>query len=381
MPSIAHLILGGIVGLCFYYLNKEKFTKTHVFIFFLCNYLGPDVGWVLGIGYYTHSLIFWPLFAVLLAFFYHYFTRFTIKIDGIKNIEIIDLEGYKLHYVNTYLLVLGAGLLHNYLDGIMNKVGEFRIIPQLTDNYEEIFWTLNDFNTFGEFGIVPTHFLFSIVVGVSLIFGFVFLFIWFLKKNSLKAGIIIWIYILGFVIFFYLAGSIITLFHPDGGAIIYIGIFWASPLILCVLSTKEFNFIKRDENGLIKLKRRHTDKGLVKLILIIACLSIFGLILFIFSVLGLIYHEEIVRSIYSNNEDRISEYFSYREFYMLFLAMVIFQLVISIVNIINAIGLALKNKYMWKFAVYSNLIFSWTIIGLTIACALNETSVKKIIKL
>ena len=66
---------------------------------------------------------------------------------------------------------------------------------------------------------------------------------------------------------------------------------------------------------------------------------------------------------------------------MLFLAMVIFQLVISIVNIINAIGLALKNKYMWKFAVYSNLIFSWTIIGLTIACALNETSVKKIIKL
>ena len=151
--------------------------------------------------------------------------------------------------------------------------------------------------------------------------------------------------------------------------------------MLCVLSTKEFNFIKRDENGLIKLKRRHTDKGLVKLILIIACLSIFGLILFIFSVLGLIYHEEIVRSIYTNNGDRISEYFSYREFYMLFLAMVIFQLVISIVNIINAIGLALKNKYMWKFAVYSNLIFSWTIIGLTIACALNETSIKKIIKL
>jgi len=381
MPSIAHLILGGIIGLCFYYLNKEKFTKTHVFIFFLCNYLGPDVGWVLGIGYYTHSLVFWPLFALLLAFFYHYFTRFTIKLDGIKNIEIIDLEGYKLHYVNTYLLVLGAGILHNYLDGIMNKVGEFRIIPQLNDNYEETFWTLNDFNTFGEFGIAPIHFLFSIVVGVSLIFGFVFLFIWFLKKNSLKAGIIIWIYILGFVIFFYLAGSIITLFHPDGGAIIYIGIFWASPLILCVLSTKEFNFIKRDENGLIPLKQRHIDKGLVKLILIIACLSIFGLTLFIFSFLGLIYREEIVKSIYSNNGDRISEYFNYREFYMLFLAMVIFQLVISIVNIINAIGLASRNKYMWKFAVYSNLIFSWTVIGLTIACALNETSVKKIIKL
>ncbi|MHA1467401.1 MAG: hypothetical protein ACTSP6_04895 [Promethearchaeota archaeon] len=381
MPSIAHLILGGIVGLCFYYLNKEKFTKTHVFIFFLCNYLGPDVGWVLGIGYFTHSLVFWPFFALLLAFFYHYFTRFTIKIDGIKNIEIIDLEGYKLHYVNTYLLVLGAGILHNYLDGIMNKVGEFRIIPQLTDNYEETFWTLNDLNTFGQYGILPIHFLISIIVGVSLIFGFVFLFIWFLKKSSIKKAIMIWIYILVFVIFFYLAGSVITVFHPDGGAIIYISIFWASPLILCVLSTKEFNFIKRDENGLIPLKQRHIDKGLVKYILIIACLSIFGLIMFIFSVLGIIYHEDIVRRVYTNNGDRISEYFSYSEFNLLFLAAVIFQLVISIINIISAIGLASRNKYMWKFAVYSNLIFSWTIIGLTIACALNETSVKKIIKL
>jgi hypothetical protein len=178
-----------------------------------------------------------------------------------------------------------------------------------------------------------------------------------------------------------LVGSIVTLFHPDGGAIIYVTIFWASPLILCVLSTKEFNFIKRDEKGLIKLKKRHIDNGLGKLILIIACSLIFGLILFIFSIYGIIYHEDIVRRVYTNNGDRISEYFSYSEFNLLFLAMITFNLVISILNIISAIGLASRNKYMWKFAVYSNLIFSWTIIGLTIACALNETSVKKIIKL
>ena len=93
------------------------------------------------------------------------------------------------------------------------------------------------------------------------------------------------------------------------------------------------------------------------------------------------YHEEIVRRVYTNNGDRISEYFSYSEFNLLFLATVIFQLVISIINIISAIGLLLKNKIMWKFAVYSNLIFSWTIIGLTVACALNETSIKKRFKL
>ncbi|HEY0090292.1 MAG TPA: hypothetical protein VGB37_15695, partial [Candidatus Lokiarchaeia archaeon] len=91
MPSIAHLILGGIIGLCLYYISDGKFTKTHVFILFLCNYLGPDVGWVLGIGHYTHSLTFWPIFAIVLAYLYRYFTRFTIKTEGFKKFEIIDL--------------------------------------------------------------------------------------------------------------------------------------------------------------------------------------------------------------------------------------------------------------------------------------------------
>ena len=167
MPSIAHLVLGGVIALCFYYISNGKFTKTHAFIFFLCNYLGPDVGWVLGIGRFTHSLLFWPLFALILAYLYHYFTRFTIRIDSIKNVEIIDLEGYKLHYFNTYLLVLAAGILHLYLDGIMNKEGEFRIIPQLPLNYEGLYWTLNDFFIFGEEGVLQIHFLISIFIGVT----------------------------------------------------------------------------------------------------------------------------------------------------------------------------------------------------------------------
>ena len=380
MPSIAHLVLGGTIAICLYYISNGKFTKTHAFIFFLCNYLGPDVGWVFGIGHITHSLIFWPLFAIILSYFYHYFTRFTIKIDGIKNVELIDLEGYKLHYLNTYLLVLAAGILHLYLDGLMNKGGTFRIIPQLLSNSEELFWTLNDFIVFGEEGVLQIPFLISMFIGVSLIFGFVFLYVIFLKKNSKKTAIIVCIYIVGFVIFFYLAGSVITMVHPDGGAIIYVCIFWASPLILCVLSTREFKFIKRDENGLIKLKEKSADKRIGKLFFIIAWLLIIGLLLISTSILGFLFNDVILKNAYSNYGDSISPYFNQSEFLILLITIETINLVISLINFFCVIGLLFKNKHVWKFTVYYHLILSWTIIGLIIACALSENSLKKSIK-
>ena len=380
MPSIAHFVMGGIIGICLYYISDRKFTKTHVFIFFLSNYLGPDIGWVFGIGHFTHSLIFWPLFAVILTFFYHYFTRFTIKIDGIKNIEIIDLEGYKLHYFNTYLLVLAAGILHNYLDGMLNKEGEFRIIPQLSLNSEEKYWTLNDFNVFGKESMIQFHFLFAIIIGVALIFGFVFIYVWFLKKNSKQNAMIVFFYVIGFLVFFYLVGNMATMFHPDGGAIIYISIFWGSPLILCALSTKEFKFIKRGENGLIKPWRESANKRFSKRYLIIAWFFFTGLLLMLASIYYLAYSKAILRRIFSNYGDEISQYFSYNEVYVLIITIGIFNLVLSLINFICVLGLLFKNRGVWKFAVYYNLLLSWTIIGLTIACALSENSFKETFK-
>ena len=374
MPSIAHLVMGGIIGICLYYISDGKFSKTHVFILFLGNYVGPDVGWVLGVGRFSHSLLFYPLFAVGLAYVYRYFTRFTIKINGIKDIEIIDLENYKLQYINTYFLVLAGGIMHLYLDSIMNKQGEFRIIPQLPFNFEEYIWTLEDFVNFGYDGVIQIYFLISIVVGISLIFGFVFVFIWFLKKNSKTAGIIVILYLIIFLIFFYLAGSISTMFHPDGGAIIYVGIFWCTPIILCVLSTKDFSIPKEEK---IEISVKDAKKGKRKLAIIIIWLLFWGLVTLTLSIFGIIFNKEILDRIFSNYGDSISEYFTYNEVYFLIIAVAIYHFTISLISFLCGVGLLFKNKRVWKFAVYYHLAFSWTIIGLVIACALNENSIKE----
>jgi len=94
IPSIAHLLLGAVVGISLFYISDGKFSKTHAFILMLNNYFGPDAGYLVGLGNYTHSYLFWPLFAIVLTFFYHYFTKFTIKLDGIKDIELIELEDF-----------------------------------------------------------------------------------------------------------------------------------------------------------------------------------------------------------------------------------------------------------------------------------------------
>ncbi len=377
MPSIAHLVMGGIIGICLYYISDGKFSKTHVFILFLGNYVGPDVGWVLGIGRFSHSLLFWPLFAVGLAYVYRYFTRFTIRINGIKDIEIIDLENYKLQYINTYFLVLAGGIMHLYLDGIMNKQGEFRIIPQLPFNFEEYTWTLENFVNFGYDGVIQIYFLISVVVGISLIFGFIFVFIWFLKKNSNTAGIIVILYLIIFLIFFYLAGSISTMFHPDGGAIIYVAIFWGTPIILCVLSTKDFSIPKEEKKEKIEISVKDAKKGKRNLAIIIVWLLFCGIITLAFSIFGFIFNKEILDQIFSNYGDSISEYFTYNEVHSLIIAVAIYHFVISLISFLCGVGLLFKNKRIWKFAVYYHLAFSWTLIGLIIACALNEKSIKE----
>lgn len=372
IPSIAHLVMGAAIGLCLYYISEGRFSKTHCFTLFLNSYLGPDVGWVIGIGRYSHSLLFWPIFAFFLAYVYHYFTRFTIKIDGIRNIELIDLERYKLQYFNTFLLVLAAGIMHIYLDGVVNKGGKFSVIPEIIPVYEGLVWTYEDFFLFGVEGVFPLYTLVSMFIGVSLIFGFIFLFVWFLKNNSKKTALIVFIYIVVFIIFFYLVGSIATMFHLDGGALIFVGIFWVIPLMLCTMSVKDFKFMRNDTKTFVRTNRPQT-----KLLLVIIWLLVMGLISLIFSILGLINNETIVSSIYSRNEEQISEYFSYNDLFIMILAIEIVVLVISILNFMCVTGLLLKNKKVWKFTVYYHLIFSWTIIGLIIACVLSETPIKE----
>ena len=238
MPSIAHLVLGGVFGICLYYISSGKFSKHHVFIFFLNNYLGPDLGWVTGLGTYTHTLLGWFFFAFAVAILYHYFTRFTIKTKNLFRIEFIDLEKHKITYINTYYVVLAGGILHNYLDSTINYGGRFFLLPPLPNGYEGLNLTLFDFTKLFQGGIIEANVVVSLVIGIIFILGFIYVFTWFIKDNSVKSGLLVLTHIVLFILYFYLVGGLATGEHGDVGAIFYVSLYWLPTIILCTLSTR-----------------------------------------------------------------------------------------------------------------------------------------------
>jgi hypothetical protein len=452
MPSIAHLLLGGVIGMCLYYISSGKFSKTHVFVLFLNNYFGPDIGWALGpIGQYTHTLLGWALFAFVVTIFYHYFTRFTIKIDGIRDIELIDYDRPRLSYLNTYYLVLAGGILHNYLDSTMNYGGKFFLIPQLPNGFEGVTLTLNDFIELLRGGIIDANPVISVAIGIIFIIGFIYVFTYFIKDNSIKSGLIVITHVIAFLIYFYLVGGLSTGEHGDAGAIIYISLYWLPVLILCTLSTKtsQDNEIKersakksssavsksklfylitgiliilggvalmifRDTlfefllvrnivpltfkaqflNALIIisivmmgiglfiilvwLKLKKIEEHHKNLLVISIWLYLIGLIGVILGLLGILLNELLV-TIISSAYGILFNYVTFEEAVIIVTIFGIAVLILGLINFFVALGLTFKIRVSWKFGIYYHLILAWTIIGLTISCALSENEVKEII--
>jgi len=371
MPTIAHLVLGAVIGVCLYYISDGKFSKTHVFVLFLNNYLGPDIGWVLGLGTITHSIAFWPVFAFVLSYFYHYFTRFTIEIKGFKNVELIDLEKHKMSYINVYFLVVAGGTLHNYIDSMMNRGGIFYIVPEIS-SFSGISWTVDDFMQLWETGLLGNIPVVSLLIGILLILGFIFLFVWYLKNISKKAGLITLSYVMLFMLTYLLLGSLSTE-HADAGAIVYISLFWAIPLACCVLSTREFKYLK-------KTTEKTREKKNKNLTLITLWLFLVGSLGGIAMILGFSLNNAIITFIFDNYGAEMPSYLGSGEILAIALILESLILTLSFISLACAIGLKTKNEKIWRFTIYCHLILSWTIIGLYIACALSDKQVKETIE-
>jgi len=233
MPSIAHLFLGGLVGYSLYLISDKRFSKYHVMILFLANYLGPDLGWVLGIGNFTHTYAGYLVFALFLAFFYSYFTRFS---PDFKKKVLIDNGHNRIPYANSFLLACAGGIMHIYLDGVMNHQGNFHLFPGI-GNLDEVIVSINGFFNFWYDPIVPASAALSLIAGMGLVLAFI-PFFWYMLKNLDRWFVLkVTAFVATFMALYYFVGSLTTL-HADGGAIVYVALFWVIPFGLCALAMK-----------------------------------------------------------------------------------------------------------------------------------------------
>ncbi len=232
MPSIGHLLMGALLGLSLYYISDKRFSKYHAFVLFMNCYMGPDVGWVTDLGWLSHNVLGFCIFALPLAAIYSYFTRFS---PDFKQKTLTDLRKVRVPYLNTYCLVVAGGTLHNYLDGIINGGGHFSLtfsvgsIPGFSP-------TIADFQGLWIHGALGDSGL-ALALGIPFIMGFIYYYTRFLKDAPNKALLGIAVYIAAFMVCFYFLGSGMT-GHDEAGAIAYVCLFWGFPFGLITLSVK-----------------------------------------------------------------------------------------------------------------------------------------------
>jgi hypothetical protein len=235
MPTIAHFFFGAMLGIILYFLSERRFSKHHVFIFCLNNYFGPDLGWALGIGQQLHTVVGWLIFSIILVAPNSYFTRFT---PDFKRLELVDLGQNQITFVRTYAVVAAGGILHNYLDAIINYGGVFFITPAIEGRMEAVTYSLHaliDIWRESQLGITTP---FAVIIGILFIIGFIYILAYVLQAHERRAALFLFLYIIPFVACFYMFGDNLTQNHADIGALIYISLYWLLPLSLCLFSAK-----------------------------------------------------------------------------------------------------------------------------------------------
>ena len=182
MPGIAHLLFGLMIVIPIMYMAKEKFSYKVAVIFVLNSWVGPDFQWAYrwitpGVTW-PHSLFGFMIWAIPLAFFYSYLSRFSFERTN-RFFTIVDDGKRDVNLKNSYLLCIAGGTLHLFIDMLFNaKEPEWIYKFELWQDWS---FTLNELNSWGALssGLDP---VFSVVGFVALVATSLFI-IYYLRKE------------------------------------------------------------------------------------------------------------------------------------------------------------------------------------------------------
>ncbi|MBY9001355.1 MAG: hypothetical protein KGD64_10595 [Candidatus Heimdallarchaeota archaeon] len=123
MAFLGHFIVGLSIILPLFFFYRERFNHKVAAIFVISNWIGPDSAqayFFLKFDFQVfewdfHYLLPFAIWAVLLAFFFSYLSRFSI-VRSEKFLMIQDDMKKTLDWKNAYFIVLSGGIIHTITD-------------------------------------------------------------------------------------------------------------------------------------------------------------------------------------------------------------------------------------------------------------------------
>lgn len=138
MPGASHFLYGLAFILPLMLFAREKVNSKAAIIFVLNNLCGPDSYWPFAfIPLNGHSLLGYPIWAVLLAFFYSYLSRFSLQ--RTRGRFWLQDDGHnEVGWTNAYLLCVAGGICHFFIDMIGHLELDFPLVQEIYIPWESI---------------------------------------------------------------------------------------------------------------------------------------------------------------------------------------------------------------------------------------------------
>lgn len=121
MPSFSHILYGFVLILPVLLIARDRMNYKALLIFILNNYFGPDGTYAfIFLPLNGHTIVGFAVYALIFAFLYSYFSKFSINRDGWK-FSIQDDGKMEVPYKQSYMLCLAGGICHFVIDMIGHK--------------------------------------------------------------------------------------------------------------------------------------------------------------------------------------------------------------------------------------------------------------------
>jgi hypothetical protein len=351
MPSFSHILYGLALVLPVMIIARDRMNYKAVLIFILNNYFGPD-------GTYPfvflpldgHTVVGFAVYALIFAFMYSYFSKFSISREGLT-FTIHDDGKIEVPYKQAYMLCLAGGISHFVIDMIGHKGFKTYFFQWFNLN-------LSDFHHLELWGVDYYHNIGALAaVGFLYIMFVVLLLFQVIQKESKQqyifiAGIVTTTIVLMLVSqgLFFAEAEITTPF--------VVVVYFLIPLTLLYTVLQQLHEMKT--KGIVIPAKPVNPKKILKLVL--ALLSVLCLVLLIGGI------------IVNGMATEIGTRFGYNP--ALFYYGSIAAMALSVILGLITISLGLRKEFARKLVIGICFCGYVIVIPLLVSFALSETDVK-----
>ena len=364
MPGISHLAFGLILVIPFMLFAKEKFNYKVAAIFILNNWVGPDSYWAWKfIPFEMHALLGFMLWAIPLALFYSYLSRFSFGWSG-RFFTVVDDGKREVNLRNSYILCVAGGTLHLLLDSLFHGGSTgFHIFPSEMQTFFQ--------DTFGITLVNPNladiNSWFTATYGfpdVLILFGFLsmltvaLLMLYFIRRE-LKVVLIFLFTLVAFILLSQILLGWNTFHENEFAATFYTFFFIFLPLIAFAYVMNDVNKNPREPS-----EPRVSGTTLLRFMAILTLIIGAG-----FFIVGL--SPFLAPSLMAG---LFVDWFTLGD--LLIIGPVV--MVIAGLGVVSGVGLLLKNNYCRYYAMFLAVLLWFFVFPLAIALALSRSDVKEL---